>query len=66
MTTTWFERVGLEEDSVVRWRFNELVRAGYSWGSALRLAKARDVDLHAAARLIDAGCPPETALRILL
>jgi hypothetical protein len=66
MTTTWSERTTAEDDAVVRWRFDELVRAGYTWGLALRLARRRDVDLHLAERLLRTGCPPETALRILL
>jgi len=67
MTTTWFERADNEEqEAVVRWRFDELVRSGYSWGSALRVAKRLDVDLRLAERLIQTGCPTDTALRILL
>jgi hypothetical protein len=66
VSTVWAERASTEEDAVVRWRFDALVRAGYGWGSALRLAKRRDVDLHVAERLAHDGCPPETALRILL
>jgi hypothetical protein len=66
VTTVWTERASTEEDAVVRWRFDALVRAGCTWGSALRLAKRRDVDLRLAERLADEGCPPEIALRILL
>ena len=66
MTTTWFEQTHAEEEAIVRWRFDELVRAGYSWGSALRVAKRLDVDLHLASRLLETGCPSDTALRILL
>ena len=66
MTTVWAERASTEEDTVVRWRFDALVRAGYTWGSALRLAKRPDVDLHQAERLAHDGCPQDVALRILL
>lgn len=66
MATTSYERPPSEEDEIVRWRFDELVRAGYTWGSALQLAKHGDVDLHVAERLLRDGCPPGTALRILL
>jgi len=44
----------------------ELVRAGYDAGNALILAGHAEVDLHAARRLLERGCPPETALRIIL
>jgi hypothetical protein len=53
-------------EAVLRWRFEELVRAGYDAGSALILAGNADVDLHAACRLLARGCPPETALQIVL
>lgn len=66
MATIWFERTAADEEAIVRWRFDELVRAGYSWGSALRVAKRLDVDLHLATRLLETGCPTDTALRILL
>ena len=66
MTTTWVSPADEEQEAVVRWRFDELVRSGYSWGSALRVAKRLDVDLRLAERLIETGCPTDTALRILL
>jgi len=53
-------------DDVVRWRFEELLRAGYDAGCALILAGHAEVDLHAAVRLVERGCPPELALRIVL
>ena len=42
------------------------MRAGYDAGSALILAGHAEVDLHAARRLLERGCPPETALQIVL
>ena len=51
---------------VVRWRAETLVRAGFAAPAAVNLASAKHVDLHAAVRLVEHGCPPETALRILL
>lgn len=51
---------------VVDWRKAELVRAGYDDRAARRLAERLDVDLHRAIDLLRVGCPPETALRILL
>lgn len=56
----------LEGDGVLCWRFEQLAAAGCDARTAAVLARARSVDLHAALDLIDRGCPPETALRILL
>jgi hypothetical protein len=55
-----------ESDSVRRWRLQELRRAGYPLVDALVLSRRAEVDLHVAVRLLEAGCPPETAIRILL
>jgi hypothetical protein len=52
--------------NVVLWRYEELVRAGYSERQALELAMRRDVDLRAAVKLVVRGCVPETAVRILV
>jgi len=54
------------DEAVFRWRFQELLRAGYDAGSALILAGHEEVDLHAATRLVQRGCPPELALQIVL
>jgi hypothetical protein len=51
---------------VVGWRAETLVRAGFAVPAAVNLAAAKHVDLHAAVGLVEHGCPPETALRILL
>jgi hypothetical protein len=55
-----------EVDQVQRWRFDELVRAGYDIADALELAERRDVDLHLATDLLLRGCPADTAVRIVL
>ena len=52
--------------SVLRWRFDELVRAGYAREDAELLARHRDVDLHLATDLVRAGCPSGTAVKIVL
>lgn len=54
-----------EYERVVRWRAEELERAGYERDTARELAGRGDVDLHRATDLLRSGCPPETALRIL-
>jgi hypothetical protein len=51
---------------VVDWRRAELERAGYAEPAARKLAERLDIDLHRATELLGSGCPPETALRILL
>jgi hypothetical protein len=55
-----------ELERIERWRAEELERAGYDSSAAARLAAARDVDLHVALALLERGCSPELALRILL
>jgi len=55
-----------EVDVVRRWRFDELVRAGYDDEHAIELAFYLDVDLHLATSLVRGGCPSGTAVRIVL
>ncbi len=50
----------------MRWRFEALVRAGFQTEDALIVAAEMRIDLHVATTLLRRGCPPETALRILL
>ena len=55
-----------EQQQIELWRTEELERAGYSHRAAGRLAARQDVDLHLAIRLLERGCAPELALKILL
>jgi hypothetical protein len=55
-----------ELEQVERWRATELERAGYPPDAAGRIASRHDVDLHRAIALVENGCPPELALKILL
>jgi hypothetical protein len=55
-----------EHERVERWRAEALQRAGYPREVAVELAARGDVDLHYAVSLLENGCPPETAARILL
>jgi hypothetical protein len=55
-----------ELDRIVRWRSEELERAGYALDGAAALAARLEVDLHEAIDLVKRGCPPDIALRILL
>ena len=50
---------------VVRWRRERLLAAGFASDDATVLAATRDVDLHALLALVDRGCPPHLARRIL-
>lgn len=63
---TQIEIIESEEERVVDWREQELLRAGYPAAGARRLARRHDVDLHKAVDLVRAGCAPELAVRILL
>ena len=55
-----------EQQQIELWRTEELERAGYSHRAAGRLATRLDVDLHRAIQLLERGCSPELALKILL
>lgn len=55
-----------ETERVIRWRLEELTKAGYDWRASMHLAARPDIDLHLAADLLERGCPVDTALRILL
>jgi len=55
-----------EADEIIRWRTEELRRAGYAERAALLLALHTEVDLHLAAGLLAKGCPARVAVRILL
>jgi succinylglutamate desuccinylase len=55
-----------EQMQIELWRAEELERAGYSHRAAGRLATRLDVDLHQAVRLLERGCSPELAHKILL
>ena len=66
MSATELHIVETEAERVERWRAEALENAGYDLTSALELAARPDVDLHHAVELVEAGCPPELALRILL
>jgi hypothetical protein len=54
-----------ELDRVERWRTAELMRVGFPGDDAVALAARLDVDLHEAVALVERGCSPELAIRIL-
>jgi hypothetical protein len=52
-------------DEVVRWRCEQLVESGFALPQAARIAKNAHYDLHALIELVERGCQPELAVRIL-
>ena len=51
---------------VLGWRIEQLIGAGFDSDAAFVLALDRNVDLHEATELVRRGCPPATAVRILI
>jgi hypothetical protein len=56
---------GSGADSVVAWRGKLLMAEGFPDTLAQLLAATPGVDIHALLNLVDRGCPPELAVRIL-
>ena len=54
-----------EREKVESWRLHVLVEAGYPMDLAERVA-ATEVDLHEAVALVESGCSPDIATRILI
>src|SRR5687768_15727950 len=52
--------------TVEEWRYAALIEAGYTKPQAQDIAACTDIDLHQAVALLEHGCPPATAARILL
>jgi hypothetical protein len=60
------ERADAEERlQVRRWRFEQFIELGFTESDSATLAEAH-VDLSLVRRMIGAGCPVDTASRILL
>ena len=55
-----------ETERVERWRTEEFLRVGFDVEVATLLAADPGVDLHAAIDMVERGCPPDLAARILL
>jgi hypothetical protein len=60
-------RLRQERDAhdVVTWRRNQLVRASFALPLAARAARDPRYDLHALIELVERGCLPELAVRIM-
>jgi hypothetical protein len=55
----------LQTHELVSWRRHQLVRAGFTLRLAARLARDHRYDLHDLVELVERGCSPELAVRIL-
>jgi hypothetical protein len=62
-------RIGIDEelddDRVAAWRRDQLVQSGFSSRIAWELARDGRYDLHVLIDLVERGCPPEVAVRIV-
>jgi hypothetical protein len=54
-----------EQQSIVGWRRDQLAAAGFPLPLAKRVAADAGYDLHAVIELVERGCPPALAVRIL-
>ncbi len=52
-------------DTVVRWRRDQLAASGFPLPVAARLANHPRYDLHALIELVERGCEPDLAARIV-
>lgn len=52
-------------DAIEQWRREQLLAAGFEDALATRLAGDRRWDLHRLLELVDRGCPPALAARIV-
>jgi hypothetical protein len=52
-------------DEVVRWRCERLVESGFAPPLATMIARNAHYDLHELIELVERGCQPELAVRIL-
>ena len=55
----------MHRDDVFAWRRSQLVRSGFPHRLAAQVANDGRYDLHQLIELVEKGCPPELALRIL-
>ena len=51
--------------TAIDWRADQLLDAGFAAELAARVAADARFDLHAVIELVERGCPPELAVRIL-
>ena len=56
---------GVREVQLVAWRRDQLTGSGFPLPLALRVARNPGYDVHALIGLVERGCPPGLAARIL-
>jgi hypothetical protein len=66
MTAAQAQVVDHELDRIQGWRLEELERAGYAPDDAAAIARRHDIDLHLAVGLLEKGCDPALAVKIVL
>jgi hypothetical protein len=66
MTTAELLRQSANDEPVIAWRREQLLRAGCRRFEVEVLARELRVDLHEALALLERGCPSRLALEILL
>jgi hypothetical protein len=54
-----------ENAELIAWRHDQLAHSGFPNSLAVQLAGDGRYDLHALIELVERGCPPELAVRIL-
>jgi hypothetical protein len=54
-----------EADRLADWRIGQLAAAGFDASLAVAVARRPGVDIHALIELVERGCPPSLAARIL-
>jgi hypothetical protein len=59
------QRDGRAAPEVYAWRRRQLRAAGFGSALAARIARDAVYDLHALIELVERGCPPRLAVRIL-
>ena len=55
----------IADEDLIAWRRRRLCRAGFDGPLADTIARDCGTDLHALLQLVDRGCPPHLAARIL-
>ncbi len=59
------QRTRQASEAIVEWRERRLELAGFAPSIARELAGTWEIDLHELLELVDRGCPPHLAARIL-
>ena len=59
------QRLQRGASEITSWRCRQLIASGFPRALARRIANDASYDLHALIELVERGCPPELAVRIL-